>query len=198
MGAKNKGNSFEREVCKLLSLWWSGNRHDNIFWRSQSSGGRATQRAGKNLKTKGQHGDIAADGEAGIKLIDLFMIELKRGYNESSLIDLLDKPESSAEHPFEEWFRKLEESLHHSGSLSWWLIHKKDRRVPMIYIPASAISVLREEGMLCDRLSARVNCTCRIRGPEDEVNRLHVVGMALDEWLKVLDPQELISFSGIL
>jgi hypothetical protein len=39
-----KGSSFEREIAKLLSLWWSEGMRDDVFYRSHASGGRFTMR----------------------------------------------------------------------------------------------------------------------------------------------------------
>lgn len=59
-GGKQKGSAFERQVCKDLSLWLSGGKHDDWFWRSAMSGGRATvgKKAG-NIRSQ-QAGDISA------------------------------------------------------------------------------------------------------------------------------------------
>ena len=41
-GGKAKGSSFERLICKELSLWITGGEHQDVFWRSAMSGGRST------------------------------------------------------------------------------------------------------------------------------------------------------------
>ena len=41
-GGKEKGSSFERLVCKRMSMWLSKGERDDLFWRSAMSGGRAT------------------------------------------------------------------------------------------------------------------------------------------------------------
>ena len=33
-GGKQKGSAFEREICKKLSLWFTENERDDIFFRS--------------------------------------------------------------------------------------------------------------------------------------------------------------------
>jgi len=43
-GGKNKGSSFERKICKELSLWWSGGKSDSIFYRTGGSGGTGDAR----------------------------------------------------------------------------------------------------------------------------------------------------------
>lgn len=32
--SKEKGARFERKICRVLSLWWSGGKTDRVFWRS--------------------------------------------------------------------------------------------------------------------------------------------------------------------
>jgi len=76
----SKGSSYEREISKRLSKWWTNGERDDVFWRSQQSGGRATQRAKKGKTTKNQEGDIQAMDPIGQPLIDKVSIELKCGY----------------------------------------------------------------------------------------------------------------------
>lgn len=76
-GGKRKGAAFEREVCRLLSLWVSGNKHADLFWRSAMSGGRATV-ANRNgtIKVR-QAGDITAVAVEGHPFTDMFIAECK-------------------------------------------------------------------------------------------------------------------------
>jgi len=73
MNSKAKGGSFERLVCKSLSLWISHGKNQDVFWRSAMSGGRATVSKGKVR----QCGDICAVAEEGYKFSDRFYIECK-------------------------------------------------------------------------------------------------------------------------
>ena len=92
MNSKNKGGNFERKICKLLSLWYSENERDDIFYRSASSGAMATQRFKKGKTTVGQGGDITSADSDGIKFIEKVSIELKH-YKTFSLDFLLfNKP----------------------------------------------------------------------------------------------------------
>lgn len=75
--SKQKGAQFERVVCKDLSLWVTGGKHEDRFWRSAMSGGRATvgRKAGKQHD---QHaGDITATHPDGHKLTDYWYVECK-------------------------------------------------------------------------------------------------------------------------
>lgn len=72
-----KGQQFERDVCRKLSLWVSHGESKNLFWRSSQSGGRATtlRRKGENLSVHA--GDIAAIDPAGERFIKTFFVECK-------------------------------------------------------------------------------------------------------------------------
>ena len=76
-GGKSKGSSFEREVCKALSLWVSNGKNEDLFWRSAMSGGRATvgRKAGKSHKAHA--GDISCTHARGHVLTDYWCIECK-------------------------------------------------------------------------------------------------------------------------
>lgn len=76
-GGKQKGSGFEREICKRLSLWVSDGVHDDLFWRSAMSGGRATVRFKKGVDTSSGQGDITAVTTEGNQLTDYSTIECK-------------------------------------------------------------------------------------------------------------------------
>jgi len=76
-GGKSKGSSYERFVCKLLSLWVTNGARTDVFWRSALSGGRATvsNRRGKiNVR---QAGDITAVAPEGHALTEVYYLECK-------------------------------------------------------------------------------------------------------------------------
>jgi hypothetical protein len=74
---KQKGASFEREVCVLLSKWISSGQQEDIFWRSAMSGGRATvaHKSGKRLAS--QAGDISCIDPKGQHFMSHFAVECK-------------------------------------------------------------------------------------------------------------------------
>lgn len=75
-GGKQKGNRFERDICRDLTEWVAGAPKPEIFWRSAASGGKATQDARKGLKSR-MGGDISSVDDAGAWLTALFSFELK-------------------------------------------------------------------------------------------------------------------------
>jgi len=75
-GGKQKGAEFEREICKLLSLWLTQGKSEDTLWRSAMSGGRATiaHRKGKNVRVCG---DICAVAHEAHYFCNKFFVEIK-------------------------------------------------------------------------------------------------------------------------
>lgn len=128
-----KGSSFEREMAKKLSLWWSSGERDDVFWRSQSSGARHTIRRKAGKDTHGQVGDLTATHPSGESLISNVIIELKRGYNRSVIHDFLDG-EPGKSHEIRQWVEKVDEQSKAKHGGRWMIIHRRDRREPLVYI----------------------------------------------------------------
>jgi hypothetical protein len=129
---KRKGGTFEREMCVALSKWWSNGKRDDIFWRSASSGGRATQRKSKGKTTANSSGDICALDPIGKPLLDLVSIELKRGYT-TSIADLLDRPKNKNLHPplIEQWI----EQASGTDAPFWIIINQRNRKEKYVIMP---------------------------------------------------------------
>jgi hypothetical protein len=72
-----KGASWEREVCRRLSLWWSKGESDSLLWRTAMSGGRATIQARSGIINTAQAGDIGAIHEDGLPLLKIVCVECK-------------------------------------------------------------------------------------------------------------------------
>lgn len=132
----SKGSAFEREVCKLLSLWWAGDdNNDSVFWRTSNSGGRATTRSKGGKRTNHQYGDLCATDPVGQPFCDLFTVEVKRGYSCCSLMDLLDKRPGAAEQIWEKWLKKVIKDAELARTPYWLLITRRDRRQTMVVTP---------------------------------------------------------------
>jgi len=76
----SKGGSFENEIAKALSLWFTDKKRDDVFGRSDCSGGRFTQRRKKGQDTANQAGDLTFNDAIGEPLIKIWSIEVKTGY----------------------------------------------------------------------------------------------------------------------
>lgn len=76
-GGKQKGASFEREVCVMLSKWLTNGTQEDVFWRSALSGGRATVAFKRGKSLASQVGDISAVHPTGNHFIEYFAPECK-------------------------------------------------------------------------------------------------------------------------
>lgn len=86
-GGKHKGSAFEREVCEALSLWVTDGRKKDVFWRSATSGGRATSahKRGEHIR---QAGDICAVSPEGHEFCNQYFIECKH-YKSLGILDFI-------------------------------------------------------------------------------------------------------------
>ena len=139
MGKSTKGSRFEREFCERLGLWWTQSLpepRDDVFWRTSNSGGRATTRAQSGKKADIHCGDVCTTDAIGQPFLDVFTVELKRGYNSHTIAHLLDKPNQAAVQLYEEWLVKSEKVRVAANSLAWLLVVRRDRREALVFFPS--------------------------------------------------------------
>lgn len=180
-----KGSQFERDTCRQLSLWFSGGLFDDWFWRTDSSGARATSRAKVGKRTIGNYGDIAATCPEGKPLTDFFTLELKRGYNKASPFDLLDRSKTAATQIWEEWIIKARRDARRSGSRSWSLIQRRDRHEACIWMPEG---VAWDLDLTCDT-SLSMTVELRKRGRDNKT--VKIWGTLLDQFLVACPPERI-------
>lgn len=221
--SSGKGSSFERSICRQLSLWCSNGKRDDIYWRTAGSGGMARRRGRDGRQTRNQHGDILAVDAIGAPLLDIFTVELKRGYQRLSLADMLDTPSRILENEvrikkreeqqaakakrkqkkqkvskrkdgWREWIYKAEEAVDHSGTYTWALIHRRDKREAMICIPAIAFRFIRDE---CEIFYPRPLCSALCTVPVYE-KTMEIFVMQLDTFLQEFTPQHAQALSKVV
>lgn len=144
---KRKGTQFERIVCQQLSRWWTRahGKRDDVFWRTSISGGRATARGRRGLSTHGSYGDVAAVDPIGEPLIQTLVIEIKRGYNRASPLDLLDYAPGAAQQVWEQWYQQAEQACTLAKAFSWLVIIQRDKRTPLVMFPDKLITIAGED-----------------------------------------------------
>jgi len=131
MNTKQKGNNFERDCSRMLSLWWTNGKRDDAIWRSASSGALTTVGKGRYLA---HTGDFAATDEEAAWLFEHVIIEAKRGYNRYSMQDLLDVPvKSLRKNPVWELYDKLATACYQQGKFGM-LLWKRDRRDLLVFV----------------------------------------------------------------
>ena len=141
----SKGSSFEREICKTLSKWWTQDLdepRDDIFWRTSQSGGRATTRAKQNISTANSYGDVGWIDPIGQSFLDNCLLELKRGYtHEISILDFIDKAKGVP--ILIQWWDKATGERHLAGRKYTVLIFRRDRHKSCIMISGNMFSDLQ-------------------------------------------------------
>lgn len=199
-----KGGSYEREVCRELSLWFSGGHSDDWFWRASQSGGRATVRARKGKTTTGHCGDIAATCQEGERLTRLITFEVKRGYNKHpgpTVADLLDVLPHYGQQTFEAFIEQADDAAARAGTPYWMLIHRRDGRGPVAFFDQELY-----DRVVCRRPGPTVFFDAKINRPGDRKRKiaarqpLHVaaVGMPLSGFFKAVDPEDVLKLSRSL
>jgi len=145
-GGKRKGGQYERDVCRVLSLWWTQDKkkpHDAIFWLTSQSGGRATTRAKQKLKTPNSHGDVGYLDIKGKPFIDKVLLELKRGYTKDiSILDFLDK--NKGEPLLLKWWNKSEKERELAGRKYILIIFRRDRHKSCIFMKGSLFGKMHD------------------------------------------------------
>lgn len=127
MNGKNKGSSFERDISKKLSLWISEGKRDDLLWRSQSSGGRWTQRNKKGLKTENQVGDIASTNEESKWFVDKFIVECK-SYKDINLWSIITKSKGT----IIDWLDTILEQCEKEGKIPFLIVKENNKPILVI------------------------------------------------------------------
>lgn len=168
MRGRGKGSKFERVLCRELSLWWTRGERDDVFWRTSQSGGRSKTRMKTGRKTFGQYGDIQAVDPIGRPLLDLLTIEAKKGYNKETAFNALDRIPKSGSIRLSKWegfLHQAQVDSHNAGTPYWLLIHKRDQRNAMVFVPTLLFIQLphliycRPQATLMTKGGERIFCT---------------------------------------
>lgn len=179
-----KGSAFERKICKELSVWWAG--REDVFWRTAGSGARATTRSKKQKKTAGSYGDVSVIDPVGLPLIDALVIELKCGYGDKTLHDLLDTPNGRKRPTIFQWIDHAMGGCEEAGALSWLVIHQRTRRDALVYTSPYAASNLFATATYRKRTNRFYKAWSQIsRGKWD------IIVFPLQELLACVDPNKL-------
>jgi len=157
-----KGDQWEREVSRTLSLWWTNDEEDDVFWRVRASGARATTRRKQGKNTANQEGDIMAVDERGLPLTRLCVIELKKGYSDCEMLDLLDKQPGKRLPILGQFIKQVSDNcFDERGRLlkNPVLILKRNRKQSLIFLYASLFDGLRTLLDDVDRIQVNTSTT---------------------------------------
>jgi hypothetical protein len=185
MGRSKKGSKYERQFSVMLSLWWTNGKNDDCFWRTAGSGGRARRR-GAQKRTHGQHGDICATHPDGESLTKLLTLELKCGYNRDTIANLLDQVPGAARQEYETWLGKTIEAASQAGTVSWLLVHHRDRRSNIVFFPDELFEALLSLGCFASLPCPFSTFCVKVDG---KVIKIH--SMKLSSFFNQVDPADI-------
>lgn len=147
----------------------------------------AKTRSKKGKSTFGQYGDIQAMDPIGQPLLDVFTIELKRGYNSQTIAGMLDKQEKAAPQAWEMFYHQVREDQSNANSLFWMIITKRDRREPMVCISLRAAKELKRCGGDL-RYAFHLQGKLRLK----KGMPVHIFMVGLSEFLGIISKQHII------
>ena len=123
-----KGGEFERWVCRELTRWITGKPKPELFWRSATSGAKATQDAKKGVKSK-MGGDLVAIDAAGQWFMDCFSLECKDRHEYGNL-DML----FTGQGDFLKWWEQCCNDALRVNKVPMMVV-KRYRRDPLVVFP---------------------------------------------------------------
>lgn len=193
---RTKGSAFEREMATAFSLWWTEGERDDVFWRTQGSGGRATRRAQKGKKTRYQYGDMTFTDPIGKSIIEYASFEFKF-HKKFSVLGVLHNVDFQAD-----WMVSWAKAWR-DGELSQRnpiLITKQNHGKPVMWVTRDAftgsLSSITPANMIKNYIS---ECVVEITREKDKKKRTVVelpsqvvIGFLLSEFFDQLDPHEFI------
>ena len=144
VNSMRKGSSFERTVCRQLSLWFSDGKSEDLFYRTAGSGARSTARAKKGKTTANSAGDIGYLDAAGKPLIEAITFELKCGYNNTDTTSLIDTAPGRKRPQLSEFVEQAIDSANNAKSTYWAVIHKRNGKQALIHFPMSMWQRIQE------------------------------------------------------
>jgi hypothetical protein len=146
-----KGSSFEREMSRYLSKWWTNGERDDIFWRNRVKVTSKTPNAERQL------GDITAFHTLGLPFVEMFNIELKIGYSHKSggrkiawdLLDVIDSKKTDDNLLLINFWKQCLSDAELSNRIPI-LIFKRDMHKPVVCINTDYFSEIKNYlGKLC-------------------------------------------------
>lgn len=148
-----KGGPFEKEIAKELSLWWTNNKRDDVFYKTAGSGSRFTSRKKQNKDTVNSCGDIGLLDPIGQKLLDNFSIEIKRGYSDDlDLLSIIDS--NNKNNTMLKWIEKAKKEIEEANRPHFMIIFKRDRKNKAVCVSSKFIDhFFQDDDFLSKELS---------------------------------------------
>jgi len=145
----SKGDSFEREMCRTISLWWTDGERDDVFWRNRTRVTSNTPNAERQL------GDLSTVHTEGVPFVEVFNTEFKIGYSKTKkgkkhkiipwdLLDIIDGKGKV----FQEFWEQTHLDALASKRIPL-LIFKRDYHSPVVAIYSKDIQRMEDISGLC-------------------------------------------------
>ena len=146
--SKAKGSSWERDVCRRLSLWVTGGELEDVFWRSSMSGGRATTHRKRGKRTAdAAAGDICAIRPEGKPFLDVFFVECKATRNLMLEAYLTDTITGNRE---DHWLKPCRQAAEHGKAPL--VILKRNRLPPVVFARPDSFFGMGQDGITPRRI----------------------------------------------
>ena len=198
VGSSAKGFGFERKLSVIFSEWWTEGERDDVFWRTEGSGSRATSRAKRGKMTRFQYGDMTFTDPIGQPMIEAINFEFKN-YKTYDLLSAFTQTD-----PNKSWLvfwaeTRVDAAL--SGRTPV-LITKKNQHKMIMWMPRALFNALYSFGfhpyprMLVELKEQTVRMK---KGKSVDIPQHCVVGVLFDEFLEAVDPrmfEELLYATG--
>jgi len=184
VNSMRKGSSFERTVCRQLSLWFSYGKNEDLFYRTAGSGARSTARAKKGKTTANSAGDIGYLDAAGKPLIEAITFELKCGYNNTDTTSLIDTAPGRKRPQLLEFIEQAIESGNTAKSKYWAVIHKRNGKQALIHFP---MSMWQQIQVFCNWNTAEWHANLQITYVLADVRE--IVSMPFAAFLEIVPPK---------
>ena len=103
--------------------------------------------------------------------------------------DLIDRHPTFSHQEFEKWIIQAQKSHELSGSFSWWIIAKRDQRIPLVFMPQRLFREI--EYCLKGKLLTLIHLKTTIRNAAKKEKKTQLICTKLDELLSNLPPKEI-------
>jgi len=138
----SKGDNFERETCRAISLWWTEGERDDVFWRNRTRVTSNTPNAERQL------GDLSTVHTVGVPFVEVFNVEFKIGYSKTKQgkkhkvipWDLLDLIDGKGKIFLEFWHQTQSDAI--LSKRFPMLIFKRDYHTPVVVMRRTDMFVL--------------------------------------------------------
>lgn len=154
--------SFERSVCRRLSLWITDGDRDDVLWRNRLRKRRDAPDA------KQQLGDIGPAAPEGVPFCELFNVEVKHGYSGTrrgkrtrnvpwDALDVIDSAKNRSNLELVEFWQQCTSDAEASGRRPL-LVFKRDYHVPVACVDRELFGELELLFSECYLDTVRIDC----------------------------------------